>query len=277
MYILLIFLFSFFYYGLQEKNDPPKLVWSDEFNYTGAPDSTLWTFDLGNGCPDFCGWGNQELQFYSKEEKNVRVADGKLIIQAHRENIGASAYSSSKVKSAHDGSWKFGYFEIRAQLPAGRGTWPAIWMLPKEKIYGGWPASGEIDIMEHVGFDPGVVHGTVHTTAFNHIKGTQVGKQSLVKDFNTDFHVYAINWTEDLIEFYIDGEKYHEFKNNGRGKDAWPFDQEFYLILNIAVGGGWGGQQGVDETIWPQKMVIDYVRVYEPLYTESQKLSILKE
>lgn len=276
MHILLILFLSFFYDPL-ERNDPPKLIWSDEFDYNGAPDSTLWTYDLGNGCPDLCGWGNQELQYYTKNESNVRVSNGRLVIEAHRERAGESDYTSAKVRSAHEGSWQYGYFEIRAKLPRGRGTWPAIWMLPMESIYGGWPASGEIDIMEHVGFDPGVVHGTVHTTAFNHLKGTQMGKQINVEDFDTAFHTYGINWIADKIEFYVDGKKYHEFVNNGEGEEAWPFDHEFYLILNIAVGGGWGGQQGVDDSIWPQSMEVDYVRVYEPLYIESQKSHFVNE
>lgn len=271
--MILLALIGFFLFSIDPVvNNPPTLIWSDEFEYEGPPDSTLWDFHMGNGCPKLCGWGNNELQYYTDDESNVRVKGGKLIIEAHKENLKGSEYTSSRLSSTDEGNWQYGYIEVRAKLPSGRGTWPAIWMLPEKNIYGGWPASGEIDIMEHVGFDPSVVHGTVHTTAFNHKIGTQVGKQINVTDFDSAFHNYAINWTADVIEFYLDGEKYHEFRNNGEGSDAWPFDHPFYLILNIAVGGGWGGQKGIDENIWPQRLEVEYVRVYEPLYTETQKV-----
>jgi beta-glucanase (GH16 family) len=138
-------------------------------------------------------------------------------------------------------------------------------MLPEENNYGGWPKSGEIDIMEHVGYDPGVVHGTVHTEAFNHIKGTQKGAQKKVETFHSYFHTYAIDWNADQIDFFIDGEQYFTFKNTGGDYKEWPFGHPFHLILNIAVGGNWGGQKGVDEKIWPQRLEIDYVRVYNKM------------
>lgn len=261
MLLLVLVVFSY----CRSKEPSMKLVWSDEFDYEGAPNPELWDLDEGNGCPTLCGWGNNELQYYTNNENNVRVKDGKLIIEAHKEDYEESAYTSAKLKSKNDGSWQYAYIEVKAKLPTGRGTWPAIWMLPQKNTYGGWPKSGEIDIMEHVGYDPGVVHGTVHTEAFNHAIGTQVGKQTMVPDFDTDFHVYAMNWTENQIEFFVDGVKYQEFKNNGDGPAAWPFDHPFYLILNVAVGGNWGGAEGVDDAIWPQRMEVDYVRVYEPL------------
>jgi beta-glucanase (GH16 family) len=152
---------------------------------------------------------------------------------------------------------------VRAKLPQGVGTWPAIWMLPEESKFGGWPNDGEIDIMEHVGYDPGSVHGTVHTEAFNHTIGTQKGAQMMVSDFASEFHAYAIDWTPGKIDFFIDGQKYFTFEKTGDDPKAWPFDQPFHLILNIAVGGNWGGAKGVDATIWPQRMEVDYVRVYD--------------
>lgn len=255
----------------------PRLLWSDEFNYTGAPDSTRWTYDLGNGCPNNCGFGNEELQHYTNQPENVRVDGEKLIIEAHKVAGQDSAYTSTRIKTKGKATWKYAYVEVRAKLPEGRGTWPAIWMLPDTLRYGGWPASGEIDIMEHVGYDPAVVHGTVHTSSFNHKIGTQVGKQHQVKDFSEAYHRYAVNWTEDQVEFIIDDKVYHTFKNNGSGYKAWPFDHPFHLILNIAVGGGWGGQKGVDPAIWPQRMEVDYVRVYEPLRTKAQKKFILQK
>lgn len=249
--------------GCQTKGDR-KLVWSDEFNVDGRPDSGRWDYDIGDGCPDNCGWGNNELQYYTDKVTNARVEDGYLIIEAHRDSLGGKAFTSAKIVSRGKGDWRYGRFEIRARLPHGKGTWPAIWMLPTDWKYGGWPASGEIDIMEHVGHDPGVIHGTIHTEAYNHIKGTQKEGIVPVTDAQEAFHVYAVDWTEDKMEFYVDDELYHtvvrEPEDDYKG---WPFDQRFYLIMNIAVGGNWGGAQGVDPGIWPQRMEIDYVRVYQ--------------
>lgn len=236
-----------------------KLLWAEEFDYTGLPDSTKWTYDVGDH-----GWGNQELQFYSKNNlENARVENGTLIIEARRDLSRPKEYTSARLLTRGKQAWQYGYIEVRAKLPEGRGTWPAIWMLPEENRYGGWPKNGEIDIMEHVGYDPGVVHGTVHTGAFNHMKGTQKGQQVQVPTFKKDFHTYAIDWTSERIDFYIDGEFYFTFENSGGDYMEWPFDQPFHLILNIAVGGGWGGRQGVDSDIWPQQMEVDYVRVYD--------------
>lgn len=237
-----------------------ELVWSDEFDYSGAPDPEKWSYDLGNGCPTLCGWGNNEKQTYTRSLENAYVQDGKLVIKAQRK--AAENYSSARLITKNKGDWKYGLFEIRAKLPTGKGTWPAIWMLPTKWNYGNWPRSGEIDIMEHVGYDPGNVHGTVHTEAFNHIKGTQRGDSILIEDAIGEFHTYAIKWTPDYIEFMVDGNTYNKFENNHTGPDAWPFDQEFHLILNVAVGGMWGGKHGIDDKIWPQQMEVDYVRVY---------------
>jgi beta-glucanase (GH16 family) len=274
MYIKILFWCWALGLSLSPSPAQPKLVWSDEFATSGRP-GEHWTYDLGNGCPNVCGWGNNELQYYTSEKQNVCVRDGKLVIEARKEVVDKSQYTSTRIRTAKGISWQYGYIEVRAKLPEGRGTWPAIWMLPDTLTYGGWPASGEIDIMEHVGFDQNVVHGTVHTLDFNHIKGTQVGKQKSVNAVHDTFHTYAINWTENKIEFFIDGEPYHAFENNGQGFSAWPFNQRFYLILNIAVGGGWGGMKGVDENIWPQRMEVDYVRVYEPLVSEEQRQALL--
>jgi len=240
-----------------------ELVWSDEFDYSGAPDSEKWSFDLGNGCPTLCGWGNNEKQTYAKSLDNARVKDGSLFITARRTKVDSvDSYSSARLVTKNKGDWKYGLIEVSAKLPTGTGTWPAIWMLPTNWSYGGWPKSGEIDIMEHVGYDPGNVHGTVHTEAFNHIKGTQRGDSTYVEAASEEFHNYAIKWTPEFIEFIVDGEVYNRFENNQTGPDAWPFDQPFHLILNIAVGGNWGGKHGIDHDIWPQQMEIDYVRVY---------------
>jgi beta-glucanase (GH16 family) len=243
----------------------PLLLWADEFQGTGSPDPLRWTYQVGNGCPQNCGWGNNELQYYSENRvENARLENGRLIIEAHKEDFEESAFTSARLSSFPSGSWQYAYVEVRAKLPEGLGTWPAIWMLPVDNRYGKWPKSGEIDIMEHVGYDPGVIHGTVHTQSFNHIHGTEKGAQKIVPGFADDFHVYAMNWTPKKIEFFVDDVKYHEFVNTGQNSDDWPFDQPFYLLLNVAVGGNWGGRLGVAEDIWPKRMEVDYVRVYAP-------------
>jgi beta-glucanase (GH16 family) len=248
---------------LSDKRRYLKLVWSDEFDYSGEPASNKWAYDLGTGCNDNCGWGNNELQYYTKEATNVRVENGMLILEAKKETIESSAYSSARIATRGKAKWLYGKIEVRAKLPEGKGTWPAIWMLPEDWKYGGWPASGEIDIMEHVGFDQNIIHGTVHTEAFNHGKNTHKGDKIPVNNVHSEFHVYSIEWSEEKIDFLVDGEKYFTFTKLSSDYKEWPFDQPFHLIMNIAVGGNWGGQQGVDESIWPQKMLIDYVRVYQ--------------
>jgi beta-glucanase (GH16 family) len=241
-----------------------ELVWSDEFEKDGAPDATKWNFDIGDGCPDNCGWGNNELQYYTRDSRNVRIENGHLIIEARQDSLGGKAFTSAKIVSREKGDWLYGRFEVRAKLPRGKGTWPAIWMLPTDWKYGGWPASGEIDIMEHVGYDPGVVHGTIHTEAYNHIRQTQKEGKITIDDAQDNFHVYTVDWFEDKMEFYVDDKLYHTVQRDPKDDyKGWPFDQRFYLIMNIAVGGNWGGAQGVDPAIWPQRMEIDYVRVYQ--------------
>lgn len=241
-----------------------KLVWSDEFNYNGLPDSTRWGYDQGNGCPQNCGWGNQELQYYTwNRTENARVENGNLVIEARKEAREGMNYTSARLVSKNKGDWKYGRFEIRAKLPAGRGMWPAIWMLPTHWKYGGWPQSGEIDIMENVGYWADSVFGTVHTGAYNGMLGTQKSKSTVCSDLATAFHVYAIEWNERQIRFMMDGKTYNIFENDGKGVAGWPFDQQFHLLLNIAVGGAWGGKYGVDDAIFPQRMEVDYVRVYQ--------------
>lgn len=241
-----------------------ELIWSDEFEYEGLPDSSKWNYDVGDGCPDLCGWGNNELQYYTEDRlKNARVENGTLILEAHQEDYESRNYTSARLLTRGHDAWTYGRFEIKAKLPSGKGTWPAIWMLPENWEYGGWPESGEIDIMEHVGHEPDRVYATVHTEAYNHVQGTQDTDTLHISDAEEKFHVYAIEWTPQNITWYVDGEQYSTFKNEYATYREWPFDQPFHLILNIAVGGNWGGSQGVDEDIWPQQMVVDYVRVYQ--------------
>lgn len=236
-----------------------RLVWADEFDRPGLPDETKWTLETGGH-----GWGNQELQFYtSGRRENARVEDGRLVIEARREAREGREYTSARLVTKGKGEWKYGWIEVRAKLPCGRGTWPAIWMLGAEFDRGNWPAVGEIDIMEHVGHDAGRVHGTVHTAAYNHVKGTQKAGTVQLKDVCEAFHVYAVDWREEAIDFYVDGRRYFRFENERKTRAEWPFDRPFYLLLNVAVGGSWGGQKGVDASAFPQRMEVDYVRVYD--------------
>lgn len=240
-----------------------RLVWSDEFNVQGLPDSKKWSYDVGGH-----GWGNKELQFYTDGRKeNARVENGVLIIEARRDNWEGHEYTSARLVSKAKGDWLYGRFEARAKLPTGKGAWPAIWMLPTAWKYGGWPNSGEIDIMEQVGFEPNVVHASVHTESYNHKINTHKTATADVPNATTAFNVYAVEWSPEEIRGYVNDQLYFTFKNErlvnpSADYKEWPFDQQFHLLLNVAVGGMWGGQQGVDPVVWPQRMVIDYVRVY---------------
>lgn len=238
---------------------PARLLWSDEFDKPGLPDPAKWAYQTGGD-----GWGNRELQVYTEgRPENARVENGHLIITAQHEMWAGRDYTSARLVTAGRQSWTYGYFEVRAKLPCGRGTWPAIWMLGEGWHKGNWPAIGEIDIMEHVGHDRGRVHAAIHCTAFNHMKGTQKSATAAVPDACGAFHVYALDWTPARIEMLVDGRPYFRFENSGKGREEWPFDSPFYLLLNIAVGGTWGGQKGVDENAFPQSMQVDYVRVYD--------------
>lgn len=249
-----------------------ELLWSDEFDYKGLPDPAKWDYEEGLV-------RNQELQYYTRARKeNARVEDGMLVIEARKEkwanpryrpgsaNWNTSAefaeYTSASLTTRDKEDWTYGRVEVRAKLPKGTGVWPAIWMLGTSIGRVGWPACGEIDIMENVGFEPNIIHGTVHTAKYNHTKGTQKGSQATVEKPHESFHVYAVEWDKDRIDFFVDDRKYFTFENEGAGVEAWPFDGKQYLLLNLAIGGSWGGQKGIDDTIFPQRYYVDYVRVY---------------
>lgn len=237
-----------------------QLVWSDEFNYNGLPDATKWNYNVGTG--DW-GWGNNELQYYTKDSLgNARVGDGVLTIELKKQAIEDKKYSSARLVTKGKGDWIYGRIDVRAKLPQGLGTWPAIWMLGSASPLK-WPDDGEIDIMEHVGYNPGIVHATVHTKSFNHIIGNQKTNTIAVPDFDTQFHVYSVIWNRDSVNILIDNKSYYSFTNRGTGKDAWPFDAPMHLLLNLAFGGNWGGKEGINEAILPAKMEIDYVRVFQ--------------
>jgi beta-glucanase (GH16 family) len=233
-----------------------ELVWSDEFDYRGLPDSTRWTYEVGM-------IRNRELQYYTRARpENARVENGTLVIEARKEPFDTAAYTSASLTTEGRASWRYGRIEVRAKLPAGRGMWPAIWTLGTNHRTVGWPRTGEIDIMENVGFTPDTLYANVHTEAFNHVRGNGKGTSVPLAGMSTDFHVYAVEWFPDRIDFYHDDRKYFTFENTGRGVAEWPFDAEQYLILNAAIGGAWGGQRGVDDSIFPQRYYVDYVRVY---------------
>jgi beta-glucanase (GH16 family) len=240
-----------------------NLVWNDEFDKTFI-DPSKWEYEVNAN-----GGGNNELQYYTAHVKNSFVKEGKLNIVANYEEYsgteGTRHFTSARLRTKNKGDWKYGRIEVSAKLPAGRGTWPAIWMLPTDWEYGGWPASGEIDIMEHVGYDSNIVHGSIHTKAFNHIIGTQKSAKLPISTSLTEFHTYAVEWFDDRIDFFIDEYKYFTFQNEYKGWEKWPFDKRFYLIINIAVGGNWGGAKGIDTSIFPTTLKIDYVRVYEKI------------
>jgi beta-glucanase (GH16 family) len=228
--------------------------WTEEFNTDGAPDASKWSYDIGGN-----GWGNNEFQYYT-DGLNASVNSGVLTITAKKEPFAGTAYTSARMVTKNKADWLYGRFEIKAKLPKGRGTWPAIWMLPTESVYGVWPNSGEIDIMEHVGYDLNNVHFTLHAKAF--YGGNGKGESKIISGATDDFHIYRLDWTPYGIRGYFDNEKVFEYINPNSGYASWPYDKKFHMLLNIAVGGSWGGAQGVDDTIFPAAMQIDYVRFY---------------
>ncbi|HTD94587.1 MAG TPA: glycoside hydrolase family 16 protein [Chitinophagaceae bacterium] len=255
-YILVCLLLISCMAGAQEKKW--KLVWSDEFNYTGLPDSTKWTEETGGD-----GWGNNELQYYTAGRKeNARVGGGVLTIEARHEKKEGMEFTSARLITKNKGDWQYGKIEVKAKLPRGFGSWPAIWMLGSTTPMA-WPDDGEIDIMEHVGFHQGFIHGSIHCQKYNHVINTQKTDTVEIKDCSESFHVYGLEWSRDTIRVSVDSKVFFTFANEHSGYAAWPFDNKMFLLLNIAVGGNWGGQKGVAGNIWPLRMQIDYVRVYQ--------------
>ena len=263
---------------VRSKNRPTpawEMVWSDEFDGE--------TLDAGKWSPNI--WParkvNDEDQTYTPREKNLRVENGNLVIEAHKEDYEGANYTSGRVHSDGKGDFLYGRFEARAKLPRGKGTWAAIWMLPSDPFKyattceegedwqgsstcNAWPNSGEIDIMEHVGYQMGHIHGTVHNEAYYWLKWEQRKGRILLDDVDTAFHVYALEWTPERIDVFVDDSHYFTYVNENTGWQVWPYDQPFHVILNLAVGGGWGrAGGGIDDTVFPQRMLVDYVRVYQ--------------
>ncbi len=239
------------------------LVWSDEFNMPGLPDSTRWSYEKGK-------IRNDELQYYTEKRlENARIEDTLLVIEARKERYNGAAYTSASLISKGIGDWRYGKIEISAKVPTGKGTWPALWMLPTNSEYGSWSRSGEIDIMEYVGYQPAFLHYTCHFVGINGTGHQQSGisNSQIANPFNT-FIKFGIIWTPDKIEWYANDVKYFTYTKKSDDYRTWPFDKEFYLIMNLAYGGSWGGVAGVDDTKLPHKFLIDYVRVYQLQETE---------
>lgn len=230
-----------------------ELIWSDEFD-GAAVNTSKWNLSTGPNN------ANNEKQYYNPG--NASIVDGKLVITAKIEAMGGMPYTSAKLTSYNKGDWRYGRIDVKAKLPASGGTWPAIWMMPTESKYGAWPNSGEIDIMEHVGNNLGWVFSTVHTGAYNHTKGTQKGGGKTLNDASTAFHEYSVEWYPDHMDFYYDNVHAFTFKNDYKTYMEWPYDQKFYLILNVAMGGDLGGVVNLNHK-WPSTMEVDYVRVYD--------------
>lgn len=231
-----------------------KLVWEENFSGTVLNDK-VWNFEYGDGCPNNCGWGNNEKQLYT--DKNHILKDGNLIINVNKQG---DKYTSTRITTAGKKEFQYGRMEARAKLPIGKGIWPAFWMLGSNISKVGWPKSGEIDILEYVGREPHQVYTTLHTQDSH---GNSVNsKKTEIKNIEDGFHVYAIEWTKDEIEFFVDEKSVYTFKPEVKNEDIWPFNQPFFFIINTAVGGNFGGHD-VDNSIFPQQFIIDYVRVYQ--------------
>ncbi|MFH0767139.1 MAG: family 16 glycosylhydrolase [Bacillota bacterium] len=244
-------------------------IWADEFDGSTV-DETKWNFEVHGD-----GGGNGELQYYTKE--NAQVIDGKLIITAKKESYLGDDYTSSRLNTKYKGTFQYVRLVVRAKLPTGRGTWPAIWMMPLMSAYGGWPDSGEIDIMEYVGYDPNRIYSTIHTEKFNHNLGTQIGFNRIIENAETEFHDYEMIWSPGNIKTFVDGKSIGDFNYVAAlnldvpYNEAFPFDQSFFLIINFAIGGTWGGSQGIDPDIFPTTFEIEYARVYKQDYATVDK------
>ncbi|MCM2678369.1 malectin domain-containing carbohydrate-binding protein [Echinimonas agarilytica] len=261
----------------QVPNTQWKLVWQDEFEQAGAPNPEKWNFDIWPA-----GKVNNEDQAYTNRLKNARVEHGKLILEAHKEKYSNANYTSARLNSAHKGDLLYGRADIRAKLASGQGSWSALWMLPTNpfkyatrckpdadwqgsETCDAWPNSGEIDIMEHVGYDMNRIHSTVHNLDYYWIKWEQRKASIEGKNVAEDFHVYSIEWTPSYITILFDNVPYFFYVNEGNGWQSWPFDHPFHIVMNLAIGGDWGKAGGpIDDAIFPARMEIDYVRLFKP-------------
>ncbi len=236
--------------GVYVKASSTKLVWADEFNTDGAPDSSKWGYDLGAG-----GWGNNELQFYTNSSSNAKVLNGNLVITAIKQSLNGSDYTSARLLTKNKFSFAYGRIDVRAKLPASKGTWPAIWMLGNNVSTTAWPACGEMDIMEQKGNQVNTIYGTIHYPG--HSGGGGVGSTTVVADATTAYHIYSLEWSPSIIKMYVDNQLFFSFNNDA----SLPFNQNFFVLLNLAMGGNFGGP--VDSGFTSDAMLVDYVRVYK--------------
>jgi beta-glucanase (GH16 family) len=236
----------------------PKLVWAEEFNVDGLPDPAIWGYETGL-------IRNQEAQYYTAgRPENARVEGGCLVIESRKEDYAGAKYTSASVNTLGKRQFLYGRIEVRAKIPTGVGSWPAIWMMGTDIIQAGWPECGEIDIMENVGYEPDTIYATVHTPGSVRDPGKVVkGGQIMLSAPYADFYVYAVEWHSDRLEFFVDDHKVFTYRKDDRYPDYWRFAKPFYILLNTAIGGTWGGQQGIDDGIFPLKYSIDYVRYYQ--------------
>jgi beta-glucanase (GH16 family) len=241
-----------------------QLVWSDEFERDGLPDTAKWTYESGYV-------RNNEQQYYTYGRPgNARIENGMLIIEARRERFNGFEYTSASLITLGKAEFTYGRIEVKAMLPSGRGMWPAIWLLGSNIAQVGWPACGEIDIMENVGYRKRKIYGHVHYLDDSRGKGARMGESLRLRKPWQKFYVYAVEWFEDRIDFYVDDNLYFTFRKESAGLEEWPFDRPHYLLINLATGGSWGGNRGIDDRAFPGRFVIDYVRVYQRV-TENKK------
>ena len=234
------------------------LVWHDEFERNGLPDPAKWTFEEGRV-------RNNEAQFYTAaREANASISDGCLSLVARREIWEGADYTSASITTKGRFDFTYGKLQMRARVPAGRGTWPALWTIAADYPHHPWPGCGEIDLMEHVGFLPNRFHYTVHTEAYNHVRKIQRGAfEELDPVADAGFRDYGLIWSRDRLEWFADGVKVFEYRDDGTGPDVWPFFRPQYLLISLAVGGSWGGMEGIDETAFPAALEIEHVRVWQ--------------
>ncbi|HLN53967.1 MAG TPA: glycoside hydrolase family 16 protein [Lentimicrobium sp.] len=260
MRLFYLFLMTFFSIASFSQNE--KLIWSDEFNGKGPPDTTKWAYELGAS-----GWGNNELQEYTNELENASQVDSLLVVKAIKRD---GHWTSARLVTKGKFNFEYGRIIFKAKLPSGSGTWPALWMLGNNAEQVGWPECGEIDVMEHIGRRPGIVQAAMHTPS-SHGNTTNIGYTS-VQDYNSEFHLYEAFWTPEKIEFSVDDKIFYTYSPAIKDNETWPYDHPFYIIINIAMGGNFGSdpkfesndlKNGIDPSLMDATMEVDYVRVYQ--------------
>ncbi|HMH23968.1 MAG TPA: family 16 glycosylhydrolase [Puia sp.] len=237
------------------------LAWSDEFNDTSLS-TTDWSWESGDGCPGICNWGNNELEYYTAPPNNLFFQDGKMIIEARSEVFGGKNYTSTRIKTQGKKTFKYGRIDIRAILPTTKGLWPALWLLPQNNVYGNWPTSGEIDMMEEVGSEPGKVLGTAHYGPGPNSTYISRNYSLTGATFNDQFHVFSLEWQQDQLKWYVDNILYSTVTKADVGSNIYPYNEQFFLIVNLAVGGNLPGAPDAS-SIFPQWLILDYIRVYQ--------------